>query len=195
MRATLLVCAAVLVSIQPSSADPTGEWLVKDSVAKIRIEDCGGRMWGIVSWAHQHGLDVNNPDPAKRNRSTLGMPIILGMQPVQPNRWEGEIYNAENGKTYQGRIILTSSDVLRIEGCVLGFLCGGQNWTRVKVEPQTTSAAPRRPGETSTGPRRSGETSATSRKPGEASAAVMDVCSIVGAGSGTTGSAHQRRLK
>jgi uncharacterized protein (DUF2147 family) len=177
-----------------ASADPTGDWLVADGVAHIRIADCDGRMWGVVSWAQQHGLDVNNPDPAKRSRSTLGMPVILGMRPAQANRWEGEIYNAENGKTYSGRIIQTGPDALRIEGCVLGFLCGGQNWTRVKAEPQTASPPPRRAGETTGTTRRPADTGApTTRRPADTTAALKDVCSAVGAG--TTGSAHQRRLK
>jgi len=191
MRVILLAFTSALVSLQAAAADPTGDWRVADGAAHIRLGDCSGRMWGIVSWAHEHGVDQNNPDPAKRNRSTLGMPIILGMQPVQPNRWEGEIYNAQNGKTYSGSITLTSQDVLRIEGCVLGFLCGGQSWTRVKAEQrETTSSVQRRPGETSNPPRKSLE---ASRKPGEA-AGALNVCSIVGA-DGTTGSAHQRRLK
>jgi uncharacterized protein (DUF2147 family) len=192
MRVTLLAFSAALVLVQPASADPTGDWRVADGAAHIRIADCEGRMWGVVSWAQQHGVDHNNPDPAKRSRSTLGMPVILGMQPAQANRWEGEIYNAENGKTYQGRIILTSPDTLRIEGCVLGFLCGGQNWTRVKAEPAAPPAA-RRPGETTGAVRAPGEARAAVRGPGEA--ALKNVCSSVGAGVGTTGSAHQRRLK
>jgi uncharacterized protein (DUF2147 family) len=171
MRAILLAFTAVLVSLSSAWADPTGEWLVAGGSARIKIDDCGGRMWGIVSWAQQHSQDVNNPDPAKRSRSTLGMPIILGMQPVQSNRWEGEIYNAQNGKTYSGSISLTGPDVLRIEGCVLGFLCGGQSWTRVKAEPRTApSSSTRRPANT-----------------------PSEVCSAVTVG--TTGSAHQRRLK
>jgi uncharacterized protein (DUF2147 family) len=187
MRVLWSAFIAVLVSLQPAWAEgPTGEWLVADGYAQIRIEDCGGRMWGIVSSEQRPGgIDRNNPDPAKRARPTLGMPVILGMQPAEPNRWEGEIYNSENGKTYSGRIILTSPDVLRVEGCVLGFLCGGQNWTRVKAEqPASTSSVPRRSAEPARRP------ADGSRKPAEAG---LDVCSAVGAG--TTGSAHQRRLK
>jgi uncharacterized protein (DUF2147 family) len=192
MRVTFIAFTAALVFTQPASADPTGDWLVADGVAHIRIADCDGRMWGIVSWAHEHGVDQHNPDPAKRSRSTLGMPIILGMQPAQANRWEGEIYNAENGKTYSGRIILTGPDTLRIEGCVLGFLCGGQNWTRLKGGPQNaTSTPPRRPGETTAALRRPEDARAAARKPAETP--LKDVCSAVAVG--TTGSAHQRRLK
>ena len=62
----------------------------------------------------------------------MGTQILLGMKPASGgggNRWDGQIYNPENGKTYSGHIILLSPDVLRIEGCLLIF-CGGENWTR-----------------------------------------------------------------
>ena len=64
------------------------------------------------------------------------------MRPTKPGLWEGEVYNAVNGKTYSSRISLTAPDVLRIEGCVLGgLICGGENWTRVKAA-ETAPAAP-----------------------------------------------------
>ena len=73
--------------------------------------------------------DKNNPDPALRDRPVMGLPILINMQPSE-GRWEGSVYNAENGKTYDSSISLVSPDVLAIQGCVLGFLCGGEEWTR-----------------------------------------------------------------
>jgi uncharacterized protein (DUF2147 family) len=119
--------------LQPS---PTGEWRVKDGTADIRVVNCGGAMWGVIAWTKggpaNTDTDKNNPDPALRNRPVLGLPILLNMQPSE-GKWEGEVYNAENGKTYSSNISLVSPDVLAIEGCVLGFLCGGENWTRVPL--------------------------------------------------------------
>lgn len=110
-----------------------GEWLVKDKTAHIRIADCKGKLWGVISWADKPDVDTNNPDPALRNRPVLGMPILLGMLPGKDQRWEGDIYNAQNGKIYHSSIRLESADVLHIEGCVLfGLLCGGEDWTRIK---------------------------------------------------------------
>jgi hypothetical protein len=63
------------------------------------------------------------------------------MRPTKPGLWEGDVYNAENGKTYSSRISLTAPDVLRIEGCVLGgLICGGQNWTRVNAADTAPAA-------------------------------------------------------
>jgi uncharacterized protein (DUF2147 family) len=112
---------------------PTGEWLVKDGTAHIRIADCGGTLWGVISWTKgAPGKDVNNPDPALRERSVMGMPILINMKPGS-GRWEGQVYNAEDGSTYTSHISLVSPDVLSIEGCVFGgFICGGEKWTRVQ---------------------------------------------------------------
>jgi uncharacterized protein (DUF2147 family) len=134
--------AALAGSVLAAEPPITGEWAVEDGIAHIRIENCGGQLWGTVSWEKEAGVDDHNPDPAKRTRSTLGMPVLLHMKQTQPNRWDGEIYNSDNGKTYTGNISLTGPDVLRVEGCLLGFLCGGQSWPRVKPEPRAAGARP-----------------------------------------------------
>jgi uncharacterized protein (DUF2147 family) len=118
------------------AADPAGNWLVADKTAVIRIAPCGQAYCGTIAWTSQPGADEHNPDPGKRNRPIVGTQILLGMKPAGGggtggNRWDGEIYNPENGKTYSGHIILVSPDVLRIEGCLL-FFCSGENWTRTR---------------------------------------------------------------
>ena len=66
MRAWL---PALLLSLLAASAansalalDPTGEWETEKGDAHIRIVDCGGRLWGVVSWAKIPGYDIHNPD-------------------------------------------------------------------------------------------------------------------------------------
>jgi len=81
-----------------------------------------------------------------RSRATLGMPILLGMTPSQSNRWDGQIYNSQDGHTYSASISLLDPNTLRVQGCFLGFLCGGENWTRVaatEIAPQQRTPAPR----------------------------------------------------
>jgi uncharacterized protein (DUF2147 family) len=152
MRSFLAICAATFLLMGVAvAAEPTGEWRVANGDANIRIDDCDGILWGIISWEKESGVDSSNPNPAERNRPTLGLHILLAMKPTKPGLWQGEVYNAENGKTYSSRMSLTSPDVLRIEGCVLGFLCGGENWTRVKASdvappPQRTPPVPQRAG-------------------------------------------------
>jgi len=113
--------------------DPTGDWRVADGVANIRVAQCNGSMWGVVAWEKEAGgRDTNNPDPAKKTRPTLGMPILIDMKKkAGADQWEGQVYNAKDGQLYSSTITPTGSDQLEIKGCVLGFLCGGETWTRV----------------------------------------------------------------
>jgi uncharacterized protein (DUF2147 family) len=115
------------------AADPTGDWRVADGIANIRVAQCNGSMWGAVSWEQTPGSrDVNNPDVSKKDRPTLGMPILLDMKKKPGvDQWEGQVYNAKDGKLYSSTITPHGTDQLEIQGCVLGFLCGGETWTRV----------------------------------------------------------------
>lgn len=142
MQRTCLALASIFLSTGIASADPTGEWLVEKGYAKVRIENCGDALWGAVSWEQTPGVDSKNPDPSKRMRPTLGLPVLLDMKPVEPNKWVGQIYNSENGQTYSSNISIGSSpDILLVRGCVLGFLCGGEDWTRVKDDPSQPTTA------------------------------------------------------
>jgi uncharacterized protein (DUF2147 family) len=115
------------------AADPTGDWKVADGVANIRVAQCSGNMWGVVAWEKvPGGKDKNNPDAAKQSRPTLGMPILIDMKKKPGvDAWEGQVYNAKDGQLYSSTIKPVGTDQLEIQGCVLGFLCGGESWTRV----------------------------------------------------------------
>ena len=76
--------------------------------------------------------DKNNPDASKQSRPTLGMPILIDMKKKPGvDAWEGQVYNAKDGQLYSSTIKPVGTDQLEIQGCVLGFLCGGETWTRV----------------------------------------------------------------
>jgi uncharacterized protein (DUF2147 family) len=128
-----LMCVISARAALAEAPPPTGQWRVQDGTAAIRVVNCAGALWGVIAGtiggASNTDTDKNNPDPALRNRPIVGLPILIDMRPSQ-GRWTGRVYNAENGKTYDANIGLVSGNVLHIEGCVLGFLCGGENWTR-----------------------------------------------------------------
>jgi uncharacterized protein (DUF2147 family) len=132
---TLMVSGAVITTTLGTAfaADPTGDWMVADQVANIRVAECNGSMWGVVAWEKTPGgRDVNNPDAALQSRPTLGMPILIDMKKkAGADQWEGQVYNAKDGKSYSSTIKPVGPDKLEIQGCVLGFLCGGETWTRV----------------------------------------------------------------
>src|SRR3954453_9441464 len=115
------------------AADPTGDWRGGDGVANIRVAQCNGSIWGAVAWEKTPGgKDSHNPDPSKQSRPTLGMPILIDMKKkAGVDALEGQVYNAKDGQLYSSTIKPIGTDQLEIQGCVLGFLCGGETWTRV----------------------------------------------------------------
>lgn len=160
----LILAGGFFATLTPAlAADPTGDWRVADGVANIRVAQCNGSMWGVVAWEKAPGgHDTNNPDVSKKNRPTLGMPILIDMKKnPTADQWEGQVYNAKDGQLYSSTITPSGTDQLEIKGCVMGFLCGGETWTRVgppipsspvnnvasnsmaKVAPKTTGAVPK----------------------------------------------------
>jgi uncharacterized protein (DUF2147 family) len=159
MRAVVYSGFFLATGLAPALAlDPTGDWRVADGVANIRLAQCNGSMWGVVAWEQTPGgRDTHNPDVSKQNRPTLGMPILIDMKKKPGvDQWEGQVYNAKDGQFYSSTIKPLDPDHLEIQGCVLGFLCGGETWTRVagpipsspansmaNSAPKTTAALPR----------------------------------------------------
>jgi uncharacterized protein (DUF2147 family) len=178
------------------AADPTGDWRVSDGVANIRVAQCNGSMWGAVAWEKTPGgRDEYNPDVSKKNRPTLGMAILIDMKKTAgADQWEGQVYNAKDGQLYSSTITPVGTDQLEIKGCVLGFLCGGETWTRVgppiplspanamaKGAPKTTGTAPKTtptPGAAAPAPTTGAPKSAAVAKPGQKGPAdpVGDIC-------------------
>lgn len=200
MRLTLytgILLASGFTCLTPAlAADPTGDWRVADGVANIRVAQCNGSMWGAVAWEKTPGgRDEYNPDASKKNRPTLGMAILIDMKKkAGADQWEGQVYNAKDGQLYSSTITPAGTDQLEIKGCVLGFLCGGETWTRIgppiplspantaaKGAPKTTGAAPKAaapaaaaaPAPTTAAPK-----SSAAAKPGQKGAAdpVGDIC-------------------
>jgi len=180
----LVFSASILAAVAAPAfaADPTGDWRVADGVANIRVAQCNGNMWGVVSWEKTPGgRDKNNPDAAKQSRPTLGMPILIDMKKKPgAEAWEGQVYNAKDGQFYSSTIKTVGADQLEIQGCVLGFLCGGETWTRVGPPIPSSVANSMAKGAKSSGtqaktaapaPKTTGSTA-----PGQKADSVGDIC-------------------
>ena len=122
-----------------SAADAIGTWYTGDKGSQVRIVNCGGALCGTLVWLKEPNdpatgrpkTDKHNADASKQGRPLLGVPIVLRMKPNGPSQWSGEVYNAEDGKTYSGSFTLTGPDTADLKGCVLSILCKSQTWTRV----------------------------------------------------------------
>jgi uncharacterized protein (DUF2147 family) len=127
------------LTVPAFAADPWGTWYTKDNKSQIRVTNCGGRLCGSLVWLEEPNdpasgqpvTDKHNPDPSKQSQPLLGTEIVLGMRPSGPDQWSGDLYNAEDGKTYTGSFTLTGTDTAELKGCLLVF-CQSQTWTRAQ---------------------------------------------------------------
>jgi uncharacterized protein (DUF2147 family) len=134
--------ALMTALIGPAFAgDPSGTWLTEGGKSQVRLAHCGEALCGRIQWLKEPSdpatgkpkRDVRNPDPGKRDRAIVGVDILLGMRSGDtPDQWAGDIYNPEDGKTYQARLTLQDARTLQVKGCVLGgLICKSQAWSRV----------------------------------------------------------------
>ena len=137
----IIAMLTALMAAPPAQAqnlDPSGTWLTQAGDARVRVSKCGAGICGVVVWLKDPinaatgmpQVDDKNPNPALKKRPMIGLPLFSGMRPSGANKWSGQIYNADDGSTYASNVSVTGPDTLRVEGCVGGGLCGGENWTR-----------------------------------------------------------------
>jgi len=142
-RTTFIIAIAAALLAAPSAraqgaGEPTGVWLTQSGDARVKVSKCGGGICGVIVGLKEPidpatgkpQVDDKNPNPALRKRPMIGLTLFSGMQHTGPNKWSGQIYNADDGSSYASSVSVAGSDTLRVEGCV-GALCGGETWTRV----------------------------------------------------------------
>ena len=143
--ATLAGGLAAALSVGAAQAfDPSGQWLVADRSAVMKIEACADGYYASIDWERVPGIDAKNPDRAKRGRPLAGVSILMGMKQTGKDEWEGRVYNPKDGRIYDANMSQPQADTIKLEGCVLGgIICDGETWTR--VPPATVGAGPQTP--------------------------------------------------
>src|SRR5258708_13621775 len=118
-----------LLSTGATAATIEGLWLTEDRDAVIKIETCGGMLFGLIV-----GIGTFSPDgsPPKdiRARSQCGLEIIHALVQSESGRWFGTITNPEDGRVYKARLSLDDAGRLRLRGYIAIPLFGStQIWT------------------------------------------------------------------
>jgi uncharacterized protein (DUF2147 family) len=135
--ATLAALLTAPSALAQGAAEPTGIWMTQAGDARVKVSKCSGGICGVIIGLRdpidpstgKPAVDNKNPNPSLATRPMIGLPLFSGMQPSGPNKWSGQIYNADDGKSYASTVSVATPDTLKVEGCV-GSLCGGENWTR-----------------------------------------------------------------
>jgi uncharacterized protein (DUF2147 family) len=130
-----LAAAAPLAAAEPI----TGRWVTAEKDAVVAIAKCGTAQGGqtlcgriekflIPPPAGNNQRDVNNSDPAKRDRKLIGTAILFGLT-ADDGAWRGQVYDPKSGRTYTSEVRRKGNGALEVKGC-FGPLCQTQEWKK-----------------------------------------------------------------
>lgn len=154
---TVLVLVGKVVCGAEEGGDViVGQWLTDEKDARIEIFKVDGKYSGKIVWvkdavyarddpeAGKPVHDRENPDPAKRDRSMIGLNLLDGFQYAGDKSWtKGTLYNPRNGKTYHANLTLSKDGALKVRGYVGVSLLGETTvWTRFEEPAKNESTSP-----------------------------------------------------
>lgn len=76
-------------------------------------------------------LDYNNPSEKLQSRSLLGLNAVAIHATNDPNAYDANIYNAEEGKSYDVRLWTRGGKLVLGGGCFASMCAVTQDWPRV----------------------------------------------------------------
>ncbi len=115
MRILLFLVIAIMIclpcSIYSSDKDEDtilGVWYTEGGKSKVEIYKKDDKFYGKIIWLKipndEYGnpkKDIKNPDENKRDRKIVGLLILKNFEYDGNKEWDnGEIYNPEDGETY-----------------------------------------------------------------------------------------------
>jgi uncharacterized protein (DUF2147 family) len=114
---------------------PAGRWLTQSGNFEIDIASCGKALCGtVVRVLGNQSMSQPGVEAKSDAQAAMGMKILTDLTPSDDGEWEGQIYNRENGKTYDCIVVLSAPDQLEVRGYKWLTLFGKtQVWTRVKA--------------------------------------------------------------
>jgi uncharacterized protein (DUF2147 family) len=133
----MILLSLLAMAAAPGADAAIGRWKTETHNAIIEIQRCGPSICGRIVTsdalrADPNMRDVKNPDAALRNRPIRGSQILSGFT-ADGDAWTGgQLYKADEGKTYSGKITVVGPNQLKVRGCVFVPLCKTQTWTRVR---------------------------------------------------------------
>jgi uncharacterized protein (DUF2147 family) len=135
------LAAAMLAAVPLGQAlarvgEPYGTWSM--GKVSIKVTECGGKLCGTIVGLKEPiskidgkpKVDRENPDVSKRKRPLIGLAVLIGMKPAGDGKWQGAIYNPDDGNTYSASIRV-EGDTLKVKGCVAGILCKSNSFVRI----------------------------------------------------------------
>lgn len=139
--------AQAAASGSPTSAGSAGdtllgEWWTENNEGRIRFtRDRDGTYRGTTTCctpekptADHPAVDLHNPNPKQRGRSTIGIVLIWKLAYEDGEFVDGYVYNPRDGKTYRFEAKIIDKNTVKIRGYAGISLFGqSQIWKRFRA--------------------------------------------------------------
>ena len=137
--AFVAITFASAVSLPAMAENVTGRWAMTDGRVTVAVSNCGknicakivGLKEPISKIDGKPKIDRENPDPALRKRPLIGLEILVDMKSAGGGKWEGAIYNADDGKTYSATLKLAANKI-KLQACVASVFCKTNEFVRAE---------------------------------------------------------------
>jgi uncharacterized protein (DUF2147 family) len=134
MRLIAGVLFCTLLMADPAKADETllGVWLHENQRIHIEIFPCENLYCGKIVWLKfpnddqgEPITDVENPDPALRDRPLMGALLLRDLRQTGPGTWEdGLVYNPDDGQHYKADMEMRADGSVDMRAYVLVPMLG-----------------------------------------------------------------------
>jgi len=141
MMARWMIAGAAMLAVQGAGAAPAlaaepilGRWVTGEKDAVVAIRKCGRALCGTIERflippaGGNDQRDINNSDPAKRNRKLIGTAVLTGLT-ADAEAWRGQVYDPKTGRTYTSEVRRKGNGTLEVKGC-FGPICQTQVWKK-----------------------------------------------------------------
>lgn len=138
--ACLLTLLLSLGAARAQDQDILGLWTTDQGKGRVEIVKCAAPKQGLcgtIVWLKEPNdaqgkphTDKGNKNASLRSRPILGLPIFEGWREKGRQKWEGSVYDPEDGQSYDVDITLVG-DKLTLKGCI-AFLCDSDTWVRYR---------------------------------------------------------------
>lgn len=134
--------SSVQLYSQSTKDEILGLWFNEDKTEIIEIYTKGNYYYGKLHWLKNSSSngevirDIYNENPQLRSRVLTGIDVLIKFEyKMGREKWKsGEIYNYENGNTYNGKMRINSNGELEVHGYwwFLSFLGSTKTYHKVK---------------------------------------------------------------
>jgi uncharacterized protein (DUF2147 family) len=132
-RSACALAFMLLVAAPVAAAESlVGKWLHENQRIHIEIFPCEDRFCGKIVWLKNPNdeqgnpvTDVENPDPALRDRPLMGALLLRDLRQTGPRTWEdGLVYNPDDGQQYRADMEMQADGTVDMRAYVLMPMLG-----------------------------------------------------------------------